>query len=185
MPRLAWIAGPAALLAAAFVAVLVALDVGGAATPGALGGDPVVLVGLPIAKLLASGGMWGRRRVLGEEWIAASTRPALPTTPHFGLGFWLLNDDVYAIGLRRGEKLFVSVVPSYSSNVVLAVWRPATLSVSDLARQDLRVRLSNRPGRRERLAFTSPAAAWYYLQVRVTARTATPVAYRLSVVRVR
>ena len=99
--------------------------------------------------------------------------------------FWDDQDDVYAIRLRRGEKLFVSLVPSYSSNVVLAVWRPATLSVSDLARQDLRVRLSNRPGRRERLAFTSPAAAWYYLQVRVTARTATPVAYRLSVVRVR
>ena len=57
MPRLAWIAGPAALLAAAFVAVLVALDVGGAATPGALGGDPVVLVGLPIAKLLVNLGI--------------------------------------------------------------------------------------------------------------------------------
>ncbi|WP_395638245.1 cytochrome c oxidase assembly protein [Pseudolysinimonas sp.] len=55
MPRLAWIAGPAALLAAAFAAVLVSLAVGGGATPGLLStGDETVLVGLPLAKLLVN-----------------------------------------------------------------------------------------------------------------------------------
>ncbi len=58
MPRLAWIAGPAALLAAAFAAVLVALAIGGGATPGPLStGDEVVLVGLPLAKLLVNLGI--------------------------------------------------------------------------------------------------------------------------------
>jgi cytochrome c oxidase assembly factor CtaG/putative copper export protein len=57
VPRLAWIAGPAALLAAAFAAVLVGLEIGGGATPGAFGGDEVVLVALPIAKLVLNLGI--------------------------------------------------------------------------------------------------------------------------------
>jgi subtilisin family serine protease len=99
--------------------------------------------------------------------------------------FWDDQDDVYSLRLREGEKLFVSLVPSDSSDVVLALWRPSTISVTDLARQDLRLRLSNRPGRRERLAYTAADEGWYHLQVRVTAPTESPLAYRLSIVRVR
>ena len=76
-------------------------------------------------------------------------------------------------------------MPADSSNVVLALWRPSTVSVTDLARQDLRIRLSNRHGRRERLAYTAVQDGWYHLQVRLTAPTYDPVAYRLSIVRVR
>lgn len=55
MPRLAWIAGPAALLAAAFAAVLIALAFGGGAAGGPLSNnDPVVLWGLPAAKLIVN-----------------------------------------------------------------------------------------------------------------------------------
>ena len=57
MPRLARIAGPAALVGVAFVALLVSLAVGGGATPGAFGGDPVVLYGLPMAKMVATLGV--------------------------------------------------------------------------------------------------------------------------------
>lgn len=57
MPRLAWIAGPAVLLAAGFAAVLLALEFGGGATPGAFGGDEVVLFALPIAKLVVNLGI--------------------------------------------------------------------------------------------------------------------------------
>jgi hypothetical protein len=59
------------------------------------------------------------------------------------------------------------------------------VSVTDLAHQDLRIRLSNRRGRRERLAYTAVQDGWYFLQVRLTAPTYDPVGYRLSVVRVR
>jgi hypothetical protein len=99
--------------------------------------------------------------------------------------FWDDQDDVYSVRLRRGEKLFASVTPSGSSDVVLALWHPSAVSVTDLARQDLRLRLSNRPGGHERLAYTAPADGWYHLQVRLTAPTVDPVAYRLSIVRVR
>jgi serine protease len=101
------------------------------------------------------------------------------------LDFWDDQDDVYGIFLRRGEKLYASLVPGLPSDVVLALWRPATVSVRDLARQDLRVRLSNRPGRRERLAWTATEEGWHFLQARLTAATDQPVAYRLSIVRTR
>jgi hypothetical protein len=98
--------------------------------------------------------------------------------------FWDDQDDVYSVRLRAGEKLYASVTPSGSSDVVLALWQPSAVSVTDLARQDLRLRLSNRPGGHERLAYTAPAEGWYHVQVRVTTPTESPVPYRLSLVRV-
>jgi len=101
------------------------------------------------------------------------------------LDFWDDQDDVYAIFLRRGEKLYASLVPGVPSNIVLALWRPEAVSVSDLARQGLRVRLSDRPGRRERLGWKASEEGWHFLQARLTEASATAVAYRLSVVRTR
>ena len=90
------------------------------------------------------------------------------------------------LGQAPRRRQAVRLARAASSNgVVLALWRPSTISVTDLARQDLRIRLSNRSGRRERLAYTASEAGWYHLQVRATAPTADPVAYRLSIVRVR
>jgi hypothetical protein len=101
------------------------------------------------------------------------------------LDFWDDQDDVYAVFLRRGERLFASLVPGLPSSVVLALWRPSTVSVADLARQELRVRLSNRPGRRERLGWRAREDGWHFLQARLTEPTHSPVAYRLSIVRTR
>jgi subtilisin family serine protease len=112
-------------------------------------------------------------------------RPAAKTrVVRASVDFWDDQDDVYAVRLKRGQKLYASLVPAGSPDVVLALWRPSTVSVTDLAHQDLRVRLSDRPGRRERLAFTAPADGWYPLQVRLTAPSPDPVPYQLSIVRV-
>ena len=101
------------------------------------------------------------------------------------LDFWDDQDDVYAVYLDRGQTLYASIAPMERAHVALALWRPETVSVSDLARQDLRVRLSNGPGRHQRIAWTADAPGWHFLQARLTASTATPVAYRLSIVRAR
>ncbi|HET7515813.1 MAG TPA: S8 family serine peptidase [Gaiella sp.] len=101
------------------------------------------------------------------------------------LDFWDDQDDVYAVYLHTGEKLYASLVPSQDARVALALWRPETVAVSDLARQDLRVRLSNRPGRRERLGWRADTPGWHFLQARLTAPSVSPVAYRLSIVRTR
>jgi subtilisin family serine protease len=97
--------------------------------------------------------------------------------------FWDDQDDVYAVRLRRGERLFASLVPGVASSFALALWTPEAQSVVDLARQDLRVRVSSRPGRRERVSWTATEDGWHFLQARLTAPSALPVPYRLSVVR--
>ncbi len=99
--------------------------------------------------------------------------------------FWDDQDDVYSVYLRRGERLFTSLVPAVPSNVVLALWRPGTSQVTGLAPPDRRVRVSTRSGRRQRLAWTAIQEGWHYLQARLTAPSHPPVAYRLSIVRTR
>ena len=101
------------------------------------------------------------------------------------IDYWDDQDDVYAVYLRRRERLFVSIVPGIPSSVALALWAPGTRSVSDLARQDLRLRVSSRPGRRERVAWRAVEPGWHYVQARLTAPSVPPVAYRLSIVRTR
>ncbi|HET9243522.1 MAG TPA: S8 family serine peptidase [Gaiella sp.] len=99
--------------------------------------------------------------------------------------FWDDQDDVFAVYLRRGERLFVSLVPAVPSTVVLVLWRPGTASVSGLAPPERRLRFSDRAGRRERLAWKAVQEGWYYLQARLAAPSHPPVAYRLSLVRTR
>jgi subtilisin family serine protease len=101
------------------------------------------------------------------------------------LDFWDDQDDVYGVYLRPGEKVYASLVPTVPSSVVLALWEPGAVAVTGLVRPDLRVRLSDRPGRRERLAWKAADEGWHYLQARLTEPSETTVAYRLSVVRTR
>jgi hypothetical protein len=97
------------------------------------------------------------------------------------LDYWDDPDDVLAVRLQRGERLFASVSAA-GADVALALWSPVTLSVDDLARQDLRLRLSRGPGAVERVAFTAERTGWHFLQLRLLAQTG-PVPYRLSLVR--
>lgn len=99
------------------------------------------------------------------------------------LDYWDDEDDVYAVRLARGQRLFAAL-SAKKGGLVLALWRPATVSVDDLGRQELRVRLANTPGPRERLAWTADEPGWYFLHVRLPSRTG-PFPYRLSVVRPR
>ena len=110
---------------------------------------------------------------------AARTTRGLRAT----LDYWDDRDDVYAVRLRRGERLFASFAASGAESA-LALWLPGTRSVDDLARQDRRVRLSRGPGAVERVSYTAEREGWHYLQLRLTAPVG-PVPYRLSVVRAR
>jgi putative copper resistance protein D len=93
--RLTRIAGPAALLIAAFAAVVVGLTVGGGAGGGATGGDPLVLWGLPIAKLIANLGV---ATTLGALLMALFALSA--TEPEFGraLDIAAAGAGVWAVG---------------------------------------------------------------------------------------
>lgn len=95
MPRVTRIAGPAALILAAFVAVVVGLEVGGGASGGVAGGDPLVLWGLPIAKLVTNLGI---ATTLGALLLAVFALSA--TADEFGraLDVAAAGAGVWAIG---------------------------------------------------------------------------------------
>jgi hypothetical protein len=105
------------------------------------------------------------------------TRRSLRAT----LDFWDDRDDVFAIKLRRGERLFASFSAS-GAETALVLWSPSTVSVDDLARQDLRLRVSTGPRAVEQVSWVAREGGWHYLQLRVVV-PAGPVPYRLSVVR--
>jgi subtilisin family serine protease len=108
--------------------------------------------------------LWGRRR-----GIRAS------------LDYWDDQNDVYRVRLRKGERLFVALSGPRETDPALAVWAPATVSVDDLSRQDLRVRLSARPGALERLGYRAPAGGVYFVQVKLGSQGSG--SYRLSLVK--
>lgn len=95
MPRLTRIAGPAALVLAAFVAVVIGLGVGGGASGGVAGGDPLVLWGLPIAKLVTNLGI---ATTLGALLLAVFALSA--TADEFGraLDVAAAGAGVWAVG---------------------------------------------------------------------------------------
>jgi hypothetical protein len=99
------------------------------------------------------------------------------------LDFWDDQNDVYAIRLERGQRLFVSVVGPRGADVNLVLWRPGTKAVEDLRRQDLRARQSARPGSSEHVAYRAPRAGVYFAHVKMA--TANAGRYRLTLVKTR
>jgi subtilisin family serine protease len=95
--------------------------------------------------------------------------------------FWDDRDDVYAVRLQRGDRLFSSLKAT-GADTAFALWLPGTQSVDDLSRQDRRLRLSRSTGPDERFAYTAAQGGWYFIQVRIT-EPGGPISYRLSVVR--
>ena len=107
--------------------------------------------------------LWGSRRV-----VRAS------------VDFWDDQSDVYRVYLRRGQRLFVSLRAT-GTDPALALWRPGTREVDDLARQDLRVRLSATVGAGEHLGYRARAAGWYSVHVKLGIPGAGE--YRLALVK--
>lgn len=108
--------------------------------------------------------LWGVRRVVTAT-----------------LDFWDDQNDVYRVYLRRGQRLFASLAGTTGTDPALALWRPGTLEIDDLSRQDLRVRLSAVFGPNEHLGYRAKSAGWYSLHVKLGAPGGGP--YRLSVVK--
>ena len=97
------------------------------------------------------------------------------------LDFWDDQNDVYAIRLKRGQKVFVSVRGPAGTDTNLILWRPRTKHVDDLGSLRLVARQSARPGPREHLSFRAPKAGTYYVQVKLGSRGAGK--YRLTLVK--
>jgi hypothetical protein len=83
------------------------------------------------------------------------------------LDFWDDPVDVYAIRLRAGQRLSVTLRGPARTNANLALWRPGTRTVQGTVPRRLRVARSARPGPNEQVAYRAPAAGWYFLEVRL------------------
>jgi subtilisin family serine protease len=144
---------------------------------------------------------WGRLDVAAA--IAALSLP-LPARDHFeanddagpraaGLAgsnrrvtalvdFWDDQDDVYAIGLRKGQRVYLGLTGADPSvDLSLAFWLPATKSIQDVRNFRFRARVSTRPGSREYLSYRARTAGTYYVQVRMSSPGTT--SYRLAIVK--
>jgi hypothetical protein len=108
--------------------------------------------------------LWGSKRVVEATY-----------------DYWDDRNDVYRVFVGRGQRLFASLAGAPGTDPALALWRPGTIAVDDLSQQDQRVRLSERPGPDEYLAYRASSAGWYYLHVKLGAPGSGQ--YRLSVVK--
>jgi subtilisin family serine protease len=97
------------------------------------------------------------------------------------LDFWDDQNDVYAIRLKRRQRVYVSVRGPAGTDTNLILWRPGTAQVDDLASLDLVARQAARPGPREYLPYRAPRAGTYYVQVKLGSRGAGR--YRLTIVK--
>ena len=95
--------------------------------------------------------------------------------------YWDDQDDVYSIYLRKGQGVYVGLVPltQPSGDLGLALWLPATRSIDDVHSLRMRVRTSARPGGRQYFSYRAPKAGSYYVQVRMS--SPGTARYRLTV----
>ena len=97
------------------------------------------------------------------------------------LDYWDDQQDVYAVRLRRGQRMYAGLVGPARTDLNLVLWRPGTTAVDDLRNQTRRVTQSARPGAREYLAYRAKRAGLYYLQVKIA--SAGGGHYRLTLVK--
>ena len=99
------------------------------------------------------------------------------------LDYWDDGDDVYAVHLTRGDRLYASLgAPAGSGDFQLAIWRPGTTSITEPGGRERPVVASTAAGARQRLAWTALQTGRHYLHARLATK-AGPVGYRLSIVR--
>jgi subtilase family protein len=83
------------------------------------------------------------------------------------LDFWDDQSDVYAIKLRRGQPVYLSVRGPTGTDTNLILWKPGTRAVDDLDSLALRAKQSARPGPRDYLSYRAPKSGWYFVQVKL------------------
>jgi hypothetical protein len=95
--------------------------------------------------------------------------------------FWDDQNDVYAIRLRRGQPVFVSVRGPAGTDTNLILWQPHAKHVDDLGSVGLVARQSARPGPNEWLSYRAPKTGTYYVQVKLGSRGSGK--YKLAIVK--
>jgi hypothetical protein len=104
--------------------------------------------------------------------LGARAAPVWGTVQRFEatLDFWDDQNDVYAIRLRKGQPVFLSVRGPAGTDTNLILWGPGARSVDDLGSAGRVVAQSARPGAREYLQYRAPRKGVYFVQVKLGSR---------------
>jgi hypothetical protein len=97
------------------------------------------------------------------------------------LDFWDDQNDVWAIKLRRGQPVYVSVRGPTGTDTNLILWKPRTRAIDDLDSLALRAKQSALPGPRDYLSYRAVRSGWHYVQVKLG--TAGAGRYKLAIVK--
>ena len=96
--------------------------------------------------------------------------------------FWDDQDDVYAVRLRKGQRVYVGLTGAdVTADLSLALWLPPTRSIDRVASVRFRARISAKPAAREYFSHKAFAAGTYFVQVRMSSPGITR--YRLTIVK--
>jgi subtilisin family serine protease len=107
--------------------------------------------------------LWGRRRVLEAT-----------------LDFWDDQSDVYAVFLRKGQRLRATLDGPFRADSNLVLWSPAARRLEQFSLTTLKERLvaSAKRGWRQKVSYRTRRTGWHYLQAKVVTPNAGP--YKLS-----
>jgi len=98
------------------------------------------------------------------------------------LDFWDDQDDVYAIKLKKGQRVYVGLTGAdATADLSLALWLPQARTIGNVRSLRFRARISARPAAREYFSHRASKAGSYYVQVRMSSPGVTR--YRLTVVK--
>ncbi|MCP9484586.1 MAG: S8 family serine peptidase [Gaiellaceae bacterium MAG52_C11] len=97
------------------------------------------------------------------------------------LDFWDDQNDVYAIRLRKGQPVYVSVRGPAGVDTNLIFWRPGARSIEHFGSLGRVAAQSARPGAREYLEYRAPTRGTYYVQVKLGSRGGGR--YKLTIVK--
>lgn len=96
--------------------------------------------------------------------------------------FWDDQDDVYAIRLKKGQRVYVGLTGAdATADLSLALWLPKTRTIGNVRDLRFRARISARPAAREYFSHRGSKGGSYYVQVRMSSPGATR--YRLTIVK--
>jgi hypothetical protein len=85
------------------------------------------------------------------------------------IDYWDDQNDVYAVRLKRGERLIARLFGREGVNVNLVLWNPGTRGLDEVRGLSGRVlEQSKTPGSIERLNYRAERAGRYFVQVKVS-----------------
>jgi hypothetical protein len=97
------------------------------------------------------------------------------------LDFWDDQIDVYRTRLVKGQLLTLTLDGPAGATSNLLLWKPGTLRVNDVRRQNLRAAQSIAPGSVHRLSYRVRATGWYYVEAKLATKGSG--AYTLTLTR--